>query len=103
MNYFKKQLDMIPAALMLAGGPPYNLKFTEDALREVLEFQEASSLAEALRALRCEAQAFLSVAEQNMIPGEITRVWGNTNVACLRNRIEQARKALAAAGYEVWP
>lgn len=36
----KRAVDSIPAALMLAGGPPYNLKFTEAALREILESQK---------------------------------------------------------------
>ena len=36
----KSAVDTIPAALMLAGGPPYKLTFTEDCLREILESQK---------------------------------------------------------------
>ena len=35
----KNAVDTIPAALMLAGGPPYTLKFTEACLKEILESQ----------------------------------------------------------------
>ena len=33
-----KKLMMV-AAIMLAGGPPYKLTFTEECLREILEAQ----------------------------------------------------------------
>ena len=36
----KSAVDTIPAAVMLAGGPPYKLTFTEACLREILESQK---------------------------------------------------------------
>jgi hypothetical protein len=36
----KSAVDTIPAAIMLAGGPPYRLTFTEACLREILESQK---------------------------------------------------------------
>ena len=35
----KEAVATIPAAVMLAGGPPYRLTFTEECLREILEAQ----------------------------------------------------------------
>ena len=36
----KSAVDTIPAAVMLAGGPPYKLTFTEACLREIAESQK---------------------------------------------------------------
>lgn len=36
----KSAVDTIPAAIMLAGGPPYKLTFTEACLREIMESQK---------------------------------------------------------------
>lgn len=43
-------VDTIPAALMLAGGPPYKLTFTKACLREILQAQDDQ--ADSLSALR---------------------------------------------------
>jgi hypothetical protein len=40
LSYYKSAVDTIPAAIMLAGGPPYRLTFTEACLREILESQK---------------------------------------------------------------
>jgi hypothetical protein len=39
-NKLKSAVDTIPAAIMLLGGPPYKLTFTEDCLKEILESQK---------------------------------------------------------------
>ena len=36
----KSAVDTIPAAVMLAGGPPYRLTFTEACLKEIMESQK---------------------------------------------------------------
>lgn len=36
----KSAVDTIPAAIMLLGGPPYKLTFTEACLKEILESQK---------------------------------------------------------------
>ena len=40
LTKLKSAVDTIPAAVMLAGGPPYKLTFTEACLREILESQK---------------------------------------------------------------
>lgn len=40
LSRLKSAVDTIPAALMLAGGPPYKLTFTEACLREIAESQK---------------------------------------------------------------
>lgn len=40
LNQLKSAVDTIPAAVMLAGGPPYKLTFTEACLREIMESQK---------------------------------------------------------------
>lgn len=39
-NKLKSAVDTIPAAVMLLGGPPYKLTFTESCLREIVESQK---------------------------------------------------------------
>ena len=72
-----------------------NLRTIRDQTRQIAELDaERDRLREALRYLKGESAAFLALAKSD---SDVTYWAGNTNIACLQLRIDEARAALAAS------